>query len=1108
MDEFEISRQRSGTGLIAMLKRKFAVLISFAVASVIVLHLLSNNHEPYDRTRVQHVIIKTRHHNNIRGAIYRFDRDELRQDKPGDYEGEIGHPVVMGDQRHLEKRMSLMMAPQADTTGSPGGAEHENEKLFPLADAPGEATGGLKSEHNSLEIPSVNVTKYEGTHETTGNLNAEEKYHKNNENVLDASELTEREQKQTENDQLEDKTTQTTETPQKPKQHDVAETNVNTRRRKKENARFKDEATGSSRKQSSDDDVYNTGYPGKDKFESWSEDDSDVTDESDDAISGPGTQKTTPNGKQYKAQYKDDDEHVRRKRTVQKSKSHSHHNERAKNVKQSSKPRGQAVAGRQIESCSNNNLGISSEANVSLDEQITCLPYQWSEKECQVPRKYFGTYDLHSKPPSCSNKPSPEICTITTTYRFSAEDDVSFECDQDSCGDRKVLLGCRDKDYGTVPDKRDWSIFQTVEDLAEELPRLVKQNSKLGFNFCFLKCSGDENEQALIFPPILKHYRKASRDSKINVNILLEDAISRPHFYRSLPQTVEALHEVERNSVAKLLDFEIFQSVASYTFQNLRILFAGKELLKAGTDNAHRDNGMDRFFNRFRSNGYQSFVQEDLCFFDTWGSAASPTYKDKVKPFTDEFKAYMGAYKNATERYTDNGGLTHFACESLISLGFTNPFKNLPKVCCNGRFTSEYLMDYIAQFLESVERDKKAAPAVMYTHLNSAHESSGKRIRSDDKPLAKLVRRMANLENTLTILLSDHGSKTMSYAYETFQGQIETFSPFMFIIVPEAVAKKLGSEKLKNLISNQKRLVGILDLHELLLGVLHPSHDRPASGLLGKIPRNRTCAEIVGLSSEAYCRCRGWNHFIDPRSQTVRWLAEIALGEINNRISAQYMNGSDSRREGYGSCARFVGKSVERARQQFSGNYIFTTLNLVLKPAWGVANDERFEVRLSHSSIARSHNVEVVSITRISRYGLYEACVDKSVDVRLCACASKKSKKRVGRPDIAQLMRAKHFGIQTEVRNLNSKCLIFGVRKFKSRAMKKMQTRVLGYEIANSCKRTAFVVKLGGTSRKSQISRKLPFTFRVQPRTISFLYSVKNAWRYGSFRPLVMLTRE
>lgn len=753
---------------------------------------------------------------------------------------------------------------------------------------------------------------------------------------------------------------------------------------------------------------------------------------------------------------------------------------------------------------------------------MSCLPHKKTDKECKEAFNYFGQYNLTSDPLQCTKPASRPICTFLTDSRLSPRDKVSVTCWGDVCSKSSpILLGCPDPEFGIVNEEKNWLPFRSVGDLQQELPGIVTQNSIHGFNACLLKCKMGRTKvkQALIFPPILKRAAKQSSRSKwkINVNIVLEDSVSRSHFYRSMPRSAQSLRDIYRDSSfqATVLDFELVQSYAAYTLLNAQFLMAGKSLEDTNSNgkSSKRLNGFNVLAEKFKRFGYQTLMHEDLCWYDEWGSFFSPDYKKKMKPFTEEFKRVFEKFKQATNPYVDNKGLTLLSCDVLKELGSTNPFggKYKDNHCWDGRSMSEYLLFYVRRFLSLVDRNPELAPAVVYTHLNTGHEPSGIRIRSDDIIMSRFLEEMARSDNTLTIVLSDHGGKTTDYAIETYPGSLEVYSPMMFMIIPHKVAERLGKDRMNALMLNQKRLVTVSDLHHTLTSIAALTDgeetNSEASGLLQPISPTRTCADIKGLSTEAMCRCEGWKKYLSPRSPDVLWLAEFALGQINNMIQAQYLQGvgrtEAKRNSGYGHCARFVGKGVERPRQELVGKNFVTTLVLVVKPAYGMKSEERFEVQVKHSS-AREHNITLIKFTRLSFYSKYKSCVDKQVDIQLCACAVRHSNKR-GMSRVEDLIRARHFinyGIKSSTRFLESRCLLVTIRYLKKLVISKKQTRLMSIEVANVCKDSTLRVKVGGIHKITRFSRALPVSLVLKPRTVQFVLTALNGWKYGVFKPV------
>ena len=772
--------------------------------------------------------------------------------------------------------------------------------------------------------------------------------------------------------------------------------------------------------------------------------------------------------------------------------------------------------------CSNEGLQ-SSEKFPSPN--ISCVLHKKTEEECNEALKYFGEYNLTSEPPRCRKPASRPICTFLTESRFSPRDKVSVTCWRDVCSKSSpILLGCSDPEYGIVDEEKNWLKFHSVGELEQELPGIVIQNSIQGFNSCLLKCKMGRTKvkQALVFPPILKRAAKRTTHStkKINVNIVLEDSVSRSHFYRSMPRTAQSLRDIYRDSSfqATVLDFELVQSYASYTLLNAQFMMAGKSLQGTSSNGKtpKRVNGINVLTERFKQFGYQTLMHEDLCWFDEWGSFFSPDYKKKVKPFTEAFKLIFESFEQATSPYVDNKGLTLLSCDILKELGATNPFGGNynSNHCWDGRSMSEYLLFYVRRFLSLVDRNPEVAPALAYTHLNTGHEPSGKRIRSDDIILSKFLEEMARSDNTLSIVLSDHGGKTTDYAIETLTGSLEVYSPMFFMIIPHKVAERLGKDRMNALILNQKRLVTVSDLHHTLTSIAALTDNERAngetSGLFQPVSPNRTCADIKGLSSDVKCRCQGWTKLLSPQSTDVIWLAEFALGQINNMIETQYLQGvgraKARRSSGFGNCARYVGKAIERPRQELAGKHYITTLVLVVEPAYGVKSKERFEVHLKHSSV-REHSITLIKYTRLSFYSKYKTCVDRLVDVQLCACAAHYSNKREkrGGSAVEKLIRARHFvdyGMRSTTRFLESKCLLVTIRYLKRVVVSKKQTRLMSIEVGNVCKDNTLRVKLGGIHKDTRFSVALPVSLVLKPRTIQFVLVALNGWKYGLFKPV------
>ena len=248
------------------------------------------------------------------------------------------------------------------------------------------------------------------------------------------------------------------------------------------------------------------------------------------------------------------------------------------------------------------------------------------------------------------------------------------------------------------------------------------------------------------------------------------------------------------------------------------------------------------------------------------------------------------------KKQVDHQGITHFSCTALDKmLRRTNHYDYPQKICLNGKFYSWYFMDYITKVYTALKSDEKAKPLLSYMHFNTGHETNGKRMINMDANMAKFIINMASFSDTLTLILSDHGHTRTPFR-NTKEGGKELYDPLFFMIVPDGVREKLGPQRMNALVTNQKRLFVLKDVHKAFMS-LHDrqkmdSVDYSVTGIFSEIPANRTCADLEMLPA-AKCKCEGFDEEIEIRENAddQKWLAEFAVGYINNAIQRQHSKG-------------------------------------------------------------------------------------------------------------------------------------------------------------------------------------------------------------------------
>ncbi|KAJ7389022.1 ligand-gated sodium channel [Desmophyllum pertusum] len=347
------------------------------------------------------------------------------------------------------------------------------------------------------------------------------------------------------------------------------------------------------------------------------------------------------------------------------------------------------------------------------------------------------------------------------------------------------------------------------------------------------------------------------------------------------------------------MDFELVQSIGQQTFENLRPFFSGvlkdDNEISASGENTKAPIGIEVMYGTFQKWGYQTLFQEDLCWYDIWGSMLTEIQRRGVPTSDSEFKSrWKEVQEKAAKKNMDHYGLTHFSCTVLVNkLGRTNHYDYPEQVCFNGEFFSWYFMDYITKVYTALKNDEKAKPLFSYMHFNTGHAMTGKRITNLDANLAKFFINMAALPNTLTVIFADHGHKMTPFS-STEEGRRELFDPSFFMIVPDGVAEKLGPQRTAALVANQKRLFMLRDVHKAFMSLNDPdkmnSQDFSETGIFSVVPANRTCADLYMLPLTR-CKCEGFDEegHIKDNAENHKWLAEFALGTLNDAIQKQYV---------------------------------------------------------------------------------------------------------------------------------------------------------------------------------------------------------------------------
>ena len=151
-------------------------------------------------------------------------------------------------------------------------------------------------------------------------------------------------------------------------------------------------------------------------------------------------------------------------------------------------------------------------------------------------------------------------------------------------------------------------------------------------------------------------------------------------------------------------------------------------------------------------------------------------------------------------------------------------------------------------------------------------------------------------------------------------------------------------------------------------------------------------------------------------------------------------------------------------------------------PPAGYTEDEVFKVSVKQFAKPKQ-GVFFLSSIRQTMYNKFASCADKSVGIKLCACAKEEAADATKKEVLFDhVVPRKMFGSNTIVRDLDSNCLLFLRRNYG--------TFSFALEVANICSNRTYKFKLTGSMYQRIFSNTVPIKRKLFPKTIYFLTSV------------------
>lgn len=353
------------------------------------------------------------------------------------------------------------------------------------------------------------------------------------------------------------------------------------------------------------------------------------------------------------------------------------------------------------------------------------------------------------------------------------------------------------------------------------------------------------------------------REDSLNVLVLTFDSVSHNHFLRSVPLAYKILTE-ELGAVV----FNNYNIVGDGTLAALFPILTGKTELEFPDARRKVNNIFPKhinpehfLFGQLHKDGYHTAYFEDL---------------PKVGTFTTRLNGFK---YQPTDHYLRAFFLEDFSIK-------LHEKENI--FCVGGTPTFRLLMDLTRNF---ILREGKRFGFTVISDIGHEEPTIFSSVAIDLSTLLRTFKASRILENTLLIVMSDHGSR-FNALRKTYQGKIEERLPFMSIVLPDKL-KKARPDAETFLKANVDVLTTPFDIHTTILDVVGlehlynnytvPGSDLPRGmSLLKPIPKSRSCSEADVLAH--WCLCLNWTDV--PRSDKIYERIPIALANFINKLIA------------------------------------------------------------------------------------------------------------------------------------------------------------------------------------------------------------------------------
>lgn len=329
--------------------------------------------------------------------------------------------------------------------------------------------------------------------------------------------------------------------------------------------------------------------------------------------------------------------------------------------------------------------------------------------------------------------------------------------------------------------------------------------------------------------------------------------------------------------------------------------------------------------------------------------------------------------------------------------------RNDPPTCHNNKHSFDLQFENLNHFFDRMNSNEpnKKIPYFMFNFMKFFTHDFFTFPPEYDTKLKNTIEELEQkgyLDNTLFVLMSDHGARTTSHTFITESGRTERSLPYLSIRLP----KKLWNTKLeRNLIMNKNKLVTHFDTFKTLRhffyinkkeDFLNKNSDKCShklknsfkdiQGLRGislfeTIPTDRSCSDA--LIPNIYCTCNQRSDMDEPEffSETnttyerIKELSMLAINEPTNKLRDK--------------CALFTFDKLLSARKNLLSSMFFYEFRLMVQPGDAIFA-VYFRYRFLNIKPKDRFLERYLKHVRLSKYGIQSNCMTNKNLMGYCYC--------------------------------------------------------------------------------------------------------------------------